>query len=62
MMFHDKESSSKPLGAKHLRTMESEWNPIETKKAVSFKEEMRKTKTILANTTLTKPKRSLYEM
>jgi hypothetical protein len=42
--------------------MESEWNPINTKKAVDFREEMRKTKNILTNTLLTKPKRSLYEM
>lgn len=50
------------MGAKHLKTMESEWNPIQTKKAVNFREEMKKTKTILTNATLTKPKRSLYEM
>ncbi len=64
MLVGDKEStsSSKPLGAKNLKTMESEWNPIETKKAVNFREEMKRTKTILTNSTLTKPKRSLYEM
>jgi hypothetical protein len=30
--------SSKPIGSKHLKTMESEWNPIETKKALNFRE------------------------
>lgn len=39
-MFVEKDSlksSSKPLAGKHLKTMESEWNPVNTKKAVDFK-------------------------
>jgi len=40
MILTEKESlksSSKPFGVKHLKTTESEWNPIETKKAVDFR-------------------------
>lgn len=58
----DSASSSKNNARKHLKTMEEEWNPVDAKKIVNFRDEMRKTKTILINSTLNKPKRSLYEM
>lgn len=40
---------------KHLKTTEKEWNPIETQKAINFRESVRKT-------FLVKPKHSISEV